>query len=93
MDFFDSFPAMERQDLRDLKKGIDSSFRDFSRAYGDEIEGFFEPLLHFLVWLEKLLVNAPWPVVIIGLAILAWLGLSDGQREQAAAYGAFAATL
>lgn len=74
MDFFDSFPAMERQDLRDLKKGIDSSFRDFSRAYGDEIEGFFEPLLHFLVWLEKLLVNAPWPLVIIGLAILAWLG-------------------
>tara|TARA_B100001248_G_scaffold100335_1_gene74565 strand:+ start:120 stop:1010 length:891 start_codon:yes stop_codon:yes gene_type:complete len=74
MDFFDSFPAMERQDLRDLKKGIDSSFRDFSRAYGNEIEGFFEPLLHFLVWLEKLLVNAPWPVVIIGLAILAWLG-------------------
>ena len=74
MDFIDSFPAMERQDLRDLKKGIDSSFRDFSRAYGDEIEGFFEPLLHFLVWLEKLLVNAPWPVVIIGLAILAWLG-------------------
>ena len=74
MDFFDSFPAMERQDLRDLKKGIDSSFRDFSRAYGDEIEGFFEPLLYFLVWLEKLLVNAPWPLVIIGLAILAWLG-------------------
>ena len=30
--------------------------------------------MHFLVWLEKLLVNAPWPVVIIGLAILAWLG-------------------
>ena len=52
MDFFASFPAMERQDLRDLKKGIDSSFRDFSRAYGDEIEGFFEPLLDFLVWLE-----------------------------------------
>ena len=74
MDFFDSFPAMERQDLRDLKKGIDSSFRDFSRAYGDEIEGFFEPLLYSLVWLEKLLVNAPWPVVITGLAILAWLG-------------------
>ena len=58
MDFFDSFPAMERQDLRDLKKGIDSSFRDFSRAYGDEIEGFFEPLLHFLVWLEKLMINS-----------------------------------
>tara|TARA_B100000401_G_C52642169_1_gene641266 strand:- start:163 stop:543 length:381 start_codon:yes stop_codon:yes gene_type:complete len=53
MDFFDSFPAMERQDLRDLKKGIDSSFRDFSRAYGDEIEGFFEPLLQFFSLVRK----------------------------------------
>ncbi len=74
MDFLDTFPEMERQDLRDLKKAIDSSFRDFSRSYGDVIEGFFEPLLHFLVWLERLLLNAPWPVVIFGLAVLAWLG-------------------
>jgi glycine betaine/proline transport system permease protein len=59
MDFFDSFPAMDRQGLRDLKKGIDSSFREFSRSYGESIEEFFEPLLHFLVWLEKLLINAP----------------------------------
>ena len=74
MDFFDTFPAMSRQGLRDLKKGIDSSFREFSRSYGEAIEDFFEPLLHFLVWLEKLLINAPWPVVIVGIAILAWLG-------------------
>jgi glycine betaine/proline transport system permease protein len=74
MDFFDSFPAMDRQGLRDLKKGIDSSFREFSRSYGQGIEEFFEPLLYFLVWLEKLLLNAPWPVVIIGICILAWLG-------------------
>jgi hypothetical protein len=26
MSFFTKFPAMERGDLRDLKKGIDSSF-------------------------------------------------------------------
>ena len=74
MDFFDSFPAMDRQGLRDLKKGIDSSFREFSRSYGESIEDFFEPLLHFLVWLEKLLINAPWPMVIIGIAGLAWIG-------------------
>ena len=74
MDFFDSFPAMDRQGLRDLKKGIDSSFREFSRSYGESIEDFFEPLLHFLVWLEKLLINAPWPIVIIGIAGLAWIG-------------------
>ena len=28
----------------------------------------------FLVWLEKLLVNSPWPLVILVLAGLAWIG-------------------
>jgi glycine betaine/proline transport system permease protein len=74
MDFLDEFPTMNRQELRDLKKAIDLGFRDFSRAYGDALESFFEPLLYFLVWLEKLLLNAPWPIIIIVLATLAWLG-------------------
>ena len=74
MEWLDEFPTMGRQDLRDLKKGIDLSFRDFSRAYGDGIEGFFEPLLYFLVWLEKLLVNTPWPMIIFVVAVLAWIG-------------------
>ena len=74
MEWLDEFPTMERQGLRDLKKAIDLGFRDFSRAYGDGIEGFFEPLLYFLVWLDKLLVNTPWPVIIVGLAALAWIG-------------------
>ena len=56
---------MARTALRELKKGIDSSFKEFSRAYGDGIEGFFDPLLHFLIWLEKLLVNSPWPLVCL----------------------------
>ena len=74
MDFLDEFPSMDRQDLRDLKKAIDLGFRNFSRAYGDALETFFEPLLFFLVWLEKLLVSAPWPIMIIVLALIAWLG-------------------
>ena len=74
MDFLDEFPTMDRQELRDLKKAIDLGFRDFSRAYGDALESFFEPLLYFLVWLEKLLLNTPWPIIIIVLAALAWLG-------------------
>ena len=57
MDFFDQFPVMEQQELRDFKKGIDLAFRTFARTYGDTIESFFEPLLFFLVWLEKLLIN------------------------------------
>ena len=72
MEWLDEFPTMGRQDLRDLKKAIDLSFREFSRAYGDGIETFFDPLLYFLVWLEKLLVNTPWPVIILVVAALAW---------------------
>jgi len=74
MDFFDQFPVMEQQELRDFKKGIDLAFRTFARTYGDAIETFFEPLLFFLVWLEKLLLTTPWPIIIIVIAILAWFG-------------------
>ena len=74
MDFFDSFPVMEQQSLRDFKKFIDLSFRTFARTYGDALEAFFQPLLFFLVWLEKLLLNTPWPIIILVIAILAWIG-------------------
>ena len=65
---------MDRQELRDLKKFIDLSFKEFSRTYGDSIETFFDPLLYFLVWFEKLLINAPWPLIILVIAVLAWFG-------------------
>ena len=71
---FEQFPTMEREDLRDIKKFIDLAFRTFARTYGDAIESFFHPLLVFLVWLEKLLINSPWPIIIIAIAILAWIG-------------------
>ena len=74
MEFFNKIPVMEGTALRDLKKAIDLSFRDFSRAYGEGIEGFFDPLLYFLIWLEKLLVSTPWPLVIGLFGLLAWLG-------------------
>jgi len=65
---------MERVSLLELKKGIDLSFRLFSRQYGDGIEAFFDPLLYFLVWLEKLLLATPWPIIILVIGILAWFG-------------------
>ena len=74
MEFFTKFPVMERIALLEMKKGIDLSFRLFSRKYGDGIEAFFDPLLFFLVWLEKLLLNSPWPIIILVIAILAWFG-------------------
>jgi glycine betaine/proline transport system permease protein len=74
MSFFNQIPTMNRDSLRELKKGIDLSFKDFSRTYGDAIEGFFDPLLAFLIWLEKLLVSTPWPIVIGVFGLLAWVG-------------------
>ncbi len=74
MSWFEKIPTMDRQELRDFKKFIDLSFKDFSRAYGDNIESFFDPVLYFLVWLEKLLIGAPWPMIILVIAALAWLG-------------------
>ena len=74
MEFFTNFPVMERVALLELKKGIDLSFRLFSRKYGDGIEAFFDPLLYFLVWLEKLLLATPWPIIILVIGILGWFG-------------------
>ena len=66
------FPSLGRETLRDFKKSIDGSFKDFSRSHGEGIENFFEPLLYFLVWFEKILTNSPWPVVIGAIAFLTW---------------------
>lgn len=68
------FPKLGRTDLRDFKKGIDETFRGFSREYGELIENFFYPLKVFLVWFEKLLLATPWPLMLIIVAVLVWLG-------------------
>ena len=65
---------MGRTDLRDFKKAIDESFRDFTRNYGEAIENFFDPLLYFLIWLEKLFLNSPWPIVMASIALLVYFG-------------------
>ena len=67
------FPQMERETLVALRKALDGAYRDFSRSYGDVIEAVFEPLLYFLVWFEKLLLNAPWWSVLLAVCALAYL--------------------
>ena len=74
MEFLTKFPVMERASLMELRKGIDLAFREFSRAYGDGIEAFFDPLLFFLIRLEKLLLATPWPIILLVLGVFAWLG-------------------
>ncbi|MCK7613255.1 ABC transporter permease [Roseibium sediminicola] len=58
------FPSLSRGDLLAIKKTVDGSFKDFTRAYGDIIDKMFDPLQDFLVFLEHLLINSPWPIVL-----------------------------
>ncbi len=74
MDFLDKFPAMSRGELRDFKKSVDGSFSEFTGEYGEAIEVFFDPLLYFLVWFEKLLISTPWPITLLIVGALAWAG-------------------
>lgn len=67
-------PVMGRTELRDVKQGIDGSFREFSRAYGEGLEDFFYPLLKFLAWFQDLLVATPWPLLLVIFGGLAWIG-------------------
>ncbi|AYM08088.1 MULTISPECIES: ABC transporter permease [Agrobacterium] len=74
MEWLFKFPTMNDDALRALKKVIDEGFRAFTRTYGGAIEGLFTPLQSFLIWAERLLIGAPWPVVILIVAALAWFG-------------------
>ncbi|SFG45501.1 ABC transporter permease [Neptunomonas qingdaonensis] len=67
------FPQMDRVDLVEIRKGLDSAYRDFSREYGEVIESVFDPLLMFLVWFEKLLLTTPWWIIIVAVAALVYL--------------------
>ncbi len=66
-------PQLDRSELRDIRKTLDTAYRDFSRENGEMIESFFDPLLTFLVWFEKLLLATPWWLVIAIVAGLAYL--------------------
>lgn len=74
LEFLTEFPSLGRQDLSSFKQGIDEGFRTFSRANGEAIEAFFNPLLQFLIWFEDVLTGAPWPLVILVIAALTWFG-------------------
>lgn len=71
-DWLFEFPALSRDALRTLRKSIDDGYREFSRAWGDSIEAFFDPLLQFMIWFERFLLDLPWWMVIVVAVGLAW---------------------
>ena len=85
LDFFTEFPEISRSDIRDIKTSIDNAFRSFSRNHGEFIENFFDPLLWFLIWIEKLLLNTPWPIIILIIVLLCYLGARSWKLPLASA--------
>ena len=73
MDWLTTFPHMNDEALRALKKAIDGGFRDFTRAYGETIETMFEPVRWFLIYSERFMTNTPWPLILLLVAALVWI--------------------
>ena len=67
------FPSLSRGQLLEIKKAVDGSFKAFTREYGDHIDSFFNPLQDFLVFLERLMINSPWPVVLAVFGLFVFL--------------------
>jgi glycine betaine/proline transport system permease protein len=65
MSLITEFPSINPETLRSIKKSIDAGFKDFSRNYGDNIEGFFDPVRFFLIESEKFLTGTPWIIIFI----------------------------
>ncbi len=74
MDWLTRFPHLNDDFLRNLKKSIDEGFRMFTRAYGDSIESFFNPLQYFLIQSERFMTQTPWPIIMLLIGLLAWYG-------------------
>ena len=74
IDFLTKFPEMPNKEFREMKKGIDASYKDFAREWGDLIDAMFEPLLKMLVFFEKTLIATPWPIFMIALLALTYWG-------------------
>jgi glycine betaine/proline transport system permease protein len=73
MEWFWQFPHLDDDSLRALRMSVDDSFRSFTRVWGDPIQQAFEPLRLLLIYAERLMLNTPWPIVILAVGALAWL--------------------
>lgn len=84
------FPQLERGDLIAIRKTLDGAYREFSRNYGDTIEGLFDPLLAFLIWFEKLLLASPW-FLTIGVILAIVYGASRSWKLCLGVFGSLIA--
>jgi glycine betaine/proline transport system permease protein len=69
---------------------VDSAFRDFTREFGVFIEWIFEPLLNFLDGFEALMLVTPWPIFLMIVGALAWIGSRSIKVSVGSMLGIFA---
>ncbi len=72
MDWLFKFPQIDPDILLSVKRAIDGSLKTLTRNYGQSIENFFYPLQQVLIFFERVISNAPWPLVVLALAAIAW---------------------
>jgi len=89
MSWLTEFPELSRETLVSMRKSLDSAYREFSREYGANIESFFDPLLAFLVWFEKLLLATPWWLMIGIIALITHLAARSWRLTSVVAVALF----
>lgn len=72
MDWLVEFPQLDSDLLLAAKRFIDGSLKALTRTYGQSIESFFDPLLYVLIFFEEVMTTAPWPLVVLAFAAVAW---------------------
>jgi glycine betaine/proline transport system permease protein len=72
MDWLFNFPQLDSETLLNIKRGIDGSLKALTRSYGQSIENFFYPLQQVLIFFEQVMLKAPWPMIVLVLAAVAW---------------------
>ena len=72
MAWLTTFPQLDPALLLSAKRAIDGSLKLLTRNYGRAIEDFFYPLQQILIFFEKVITGAPWPLTILAIAAVAW---------------------
>ncbi len=72
MEWLNKFPQLAPDTLLNVKRAVDGSLKALTRSYGESIENFFYPLQRVLIFFEQVISNAPWPLVVLVLASVAW---------------------
>jgi len=73
MAWLKEFPSLGSDALGEIRRTVDGAFRGFTREHGEMMERLFDPLRDFLLASERLLTQSPWPFVVGGIALIAWL--------------------